>query len=246
MDIVSPIFINMFALILVLFLAQNALGNGVGNVDCEQRSYSVCSPGRRGATFPGSEDDLNTVCPEIIEYAECLNTYDEVCATKEEDVREFKPGQYVKIRELLADICNNNSLLHKVLSENMRCIKESIDGAGDECAQKRYLFRKTYMSQREVDEESASFEELVNLHCLLPYQMMSCVIGDISRRCGDMAKSAVIEVAFRANILQSDRCPAEHFSGMVGIVNDLELPAEQKEEILHLISSYSAYSSERK
>ncbi|XP_054716378.1 uncharacterized protein LOC129225875 [Uloborus diversus] len=235
----------MWAVIVLLFLADKAFADGIKDVDCEQRAFRVCNPEMRRIDFPGSEDDLNAACPIFISRAECLNNYDEVCATKEEDSREFKPGQFKKVLDLLKDVCNNNSLLHKVLSENMGCIKESVENAGDVCTPQRSVLRKTYIAQRDIDYESESFDEMMKFQCLLTYNMLSCVTGEISRRCGDVTKSAVQEITFRSDILQSERCPPEHTSDMVDLVNDLELPAEQKQQILGYISSFNAWAAER-
>ncbi|XP_054716379.1 uncharacterized protein LOC129225876 [Uloborus diversus] len=236
----------MWTVVVLLFLADKAFASRGLDVDCEQSAYKVCNPEMTRVEFPGSEDDLNAACPILIRRIKCFNNYDEACATKEEDFREFKPGQYAKIQDLLEDICNNNSLLHRVLSENMGCLKESVENADDVCTPQYSLLRKTYMAQKDIDYESEPFDEIVKLQCLLAYNMLSCVIGDISRRCGDVTKLAVQEVTFRTGLLQSERCPPENTSDMVDLVNELELPAGQKQQILDFISSFNAWSSERK
>ncbi|XP_054718282.1 uncharacterized protein LOC129227704 isoform X2 [Uloborus diversus] len=233
--------LSMLALIFILFLAQNG---ATESGECDRRATEVCPQMKVKLTFPGSAEEINALCPEVIKSLDCLHKHHEMCP--EAPGAPLNPEQNEDVNSLIRDICNRDSLLHKVLSKSAGCIKSTVLNMREAIFAPRLQLRQAYIRYRESAGESTELEtmpieEKNRFYCLNHFQDISLMLATVEDKCGTMAKSAVREVVIRSKFLQAQKCTKELVRILQSLVDSLELSTEMRSRMSELMTSFVSW-----
>ncbi|CAL1297026.1 unnamed protein product [Larinioides sclopetarius] len=202
----------------------------IGNENlCDIPAYRVCeTPGI--TAFPKTEEDINRICPIILEKLDCEKNYAEKCVYAD----DFPEAIFSERKRVAEDVCQKDSPLHLSVVQNIGCFNEVFEKDSEFCS--RYIRSKARVmtnyirnneAERGFDKDTHDEELWMSFRCLMYSFDMTCSVSKISERCGPDAKSIEIEVLTRANIAHRPCSAAsEEKIAELSALFDLELEEE--------------------
>ncbi|XP_035213755.1 uncharacterized protein LOC118187607 isoform X3 [Stegodyphus dumicola] len=223
----------MWFLLFAYFIALSS-ANLANEHLCGQGSFEICAkPDTFPVSLPENEDDLDKICPVILEFTQCTWDYEENCSPEiemAENRRHFKG-----LLGVLEDTCREDSFLHKAVSENAKCLKIIIQEQNSTCyeATERALELYSEMTKKTTEEADSvtvteeSDENWNSYVCFFHVYDISCLVADADKRCGSAAKHVVLEMVRRIAYFEWI-CPPNILKELPSIVELLELEEEEK------------------
>ncbi|KFM59590.1 hypothetical protein X975_20056, partial [Stegodyphus mimosarum] len=198
---------------------------------CDKDSFEICAkPDTFPVSLPENEDDLNKICPVILEFTQCTWDYEEICSPEAEMAKNRR--HFKGLLDVLEDICREDSSLHKAVSENAKCLKVSIQELNSTCYESTEHALALYSEMRkktteETDSESIAEENWNSHMCFFHVYDISCLAEDAEKRCGSTAKHVVVEMVRRIAYFEWT-CPPDILKELPSIVELLELEEGEK------------------
>ncbi|CAL1297019.1 unnamed protein product [Larinioides sclopetarius] len=212
--------------------------NGVLGSDglCDEPEYLVCKfPG--DIKFPETEEDINRLCPIIIQNLDCLKDYFGKCG--------FQSGltedKVHKLKEITDDVCREDSPLHLGVVRNIGCFNEVLENDEESC--KRYISSKVRKMRNylyDIEAERGYNDDYYDpqlwqpLLCIKDAFEMSCFISKVSERCGSDAKDIASEIMTRATVAYY-ACSASSEEMITELLELLELELEEESLLRRII-----------
>ncbi|CAL1297025.1 unnamed protein product [Larinioides sclopetarius] len=183
--------------------------------------------------IPQTVEDVNRLCPATSQYLNCLKDYADECGY--ENVHQhFSEDTYQSIKDLVRDVCQNDSRLHLDIVENIACISESQDQFENDCLENlldKLEILKQFIHNKQQDgtyDEPRFSEKLwLRMNCVTQSLTVSCFSSQVSRRCGTAARDAVVEVVARSKGLKLV-CPPVIGERINELLRILDLGMEEK------------------
>ncbi|KFM62144.1 hypothetical protein X975_00288, partial [Stegodyphus mimosarum] len=225
----------MFFLLLALFLAFNS-GTCKSRI-CKKDPYEVCKQDFVRMEFMDSEDELDYICLYYSEYLECFSKFLHCETTGPLS----HPGRYESTVSLLNDVCEKDTLFYKIVAKSLPCIKGALNEGKGNCGKSREKLMDAYKAYVEGKSEGNSgifegkgseaiLQEYRTIECLQDINRISCVADYAATECTDLARSAVVEIARRSQIVD-DSCADEDIPLLFETVNELYLEKSLKESL---------------
>ncbi|GFS43386.1 uncharacterized protein TNIN_317161 [Trichonephila inaurata madagascariensis] len=202
----------------ILFMAVSAKV-ALGDVNCTMSPSQECENLDIIKGIPATAAEFEELCPEVQTLVTCLREYDVSCPDGRYS-KMFEDEHYFNLRDLLTELCNPESQLHKDVAENIKCYSETFKNAM--CSAKAWSVIEPY-----IDTDSFGiFPKRIS--CLREVFVGSCLANDISNNCNSAAKDAALEI-FRRAIYLKKYCTAENAQELLDEMDNFGLEEENKE-----------------
>ncbi|GFQ94534.1 uncharacterized protein TNCT_549541 [Trichonephila clavata] len=206
--------------VFILFMAVSAKV-ALGAVSCTDDALEKCEEPVMFERIPVSAQEFEELCPEIPEYAKCLREYDLSCPG-DDDEKFFTDEEYASVHDLFTELCFPESLLHKVVAENIKCFNETF---------KNTMCVVDIGPLIEPYTEPESYKMPDRIKCLRDVFVGSCLATDISKNCDSAAKDAAVEILRRSHYVQ-EFCTVENAKELLDEMDDFKLKEESKELVI--------------
>ncbi|CAL1297024.1 unnamed protein product [Larinioides sclopetarius] len=196
---------------------------------CDIPSDEACNIPRevQGIEIPQTAEDVNRLCLETSQCLNCLKDYADKCGYK--NVHQlFTEDFYQSLKDLVKNVCQNESRLHSTLVENISCISESQEQFEDDCGEDlsdKLETLKEYIRKERIeethDDPNFTMELWMRMNCVTQSLAVSCFSSLVSRKCGMNARDAVVEVVARSKGLKQT-CPpviGEEINELLRVLN---------------------------
>ncbi|XP_055950332.1 uncharacterized protein LOC129984471 [Argiope bruennichi] len=133
------------------------------------------------------EEELETVCPDLVKMADCFAEYREECKELFEGLFPF----YDRDGTLYKEICNKTSVLRSKYLTNVDCYKR-IENASIYmlCYNEAISVYEQYVLSKETSDPEVMFRR----PCMqMPY-VLGCVAAEVQASCGDEAAETFVQV----------------------------------------------------
>ncbi|GIY58010.1 hypothetical protein CEXT_478411 [Caerostris extrusa] len=209
------------------------------------RCYELSSrPQLRGMNYLPTVEQLRVMCPKFFQYNDCEKELVKTCTGK--SVEEVMTSSNRSLAEyalqvsgydsLTADICNENSALHRDYAPNIECVRDVVQSIPDyECgdagreAVKGYL-NSTKSDQNEVDGPTKK--------CLGISYSIACFVNRLVKSCGESAGRALVTTLQMLRPLADSEyaCTAEIASVLRGaFFESLTFDTEEKKRLFQSV-----------
>ncbi|GFS43384.1 uncharacterized protein TNIN_317151 [Trichonephila inaurata madagascariensis] len=206
--------------IFILFMVVSAKV-ALGAVSCTDDPLDKCGDPVMFERIPVSALEFEELCPEIPKYAKCLREYDLSCPG-DDDEKFFTDEEYTSVHDLFTVLCNPESLLHKVVAENIKCLNETF---------KNTMCVEDVGPVIEPYKDPESYKMPDKIKCLRDVSVGSCLATDISKNCNSAAKDAAVEILRRSYYVQ-EFCSVESAKELLEEMDDFKLKEENKELVI--------------
>ncbi|KAG8199072.1 hypothetical protein JTE90_021082 [Oedothorax gibbosus] len=184
---------------------------------CDPKQPELCISPSVHADFPGSEEELDKICPVFIPRFKCLSDFKKRCNDVEYP-RQFKG--FENVHDSLVEACDKDSELHKKLAINLPCIKEIIANHLNTCTPivKEAIAGISNHPDIEFNVDNISddndWSKYVCLHETLD---IACFVASSSVRCGEEAGEMVGAVLDQIGIMKV-LCPEDIREEVLAVV----------------------------
>ncbi|GBN18148.1 hypothetical protein AVEN_216580-1, partial [Araneus ventricosus] len=119
------------------------------------------------------------------------------------------------------------------VSENLRCLNRTFSNT--RCGEDTYGILNTYRKSIKSSPDEEILYSFVELHCLRDILNVGCIIEDIAKNCGNLAKQAAMEF-IRGSYFIEYSCSADDAKLLLRNVHRYNLEEDQREYLSDVLN----------
>ncbi|GIY59276.1 uncharacterized protein CDAR_258341 [Caerostris darwini] len=205
----------------------------VADIDCSQSPFNRCIYPKLFQMIPDSKIEYDKICPELKNYVLCLKEYQDTCVTENKVIFD-REEIYHSIYNLFSELCDEGTVLNAVVTENLRCFNRTFSST--RCFESTNEVVSSYVSSKASALEGESHYNSVQFQCLKDILDVGCVIEDIYKNCGALAKVATLEFIHRSYFFEYS-CSANDAKLIIRRINNYEMSEDQLEFLTFVLHS---------
>ncbi|CAL1297016.1 unnamed protein product [Larinioides sclopetarius] len=216
-------------MLLYVFFVLGAWRGVIGSDNiCTENEYPDCKMIDIG--FPKTEEDINRICPILIENLDCLKNHFDKCGyefgTTEDELQA--------LQGVTEDVCREGSRMHLGVVQHIGCFNEVKQLDKQFCesyVRSKVSKMKNYLY--DIEAERGYSDDYYDPELWLPFQCIrnsfeiACSISKTSERCGSDAKDIASEILTRANVAHI-ACSVSSEERIAELLALLELEMEEE------------------
>ncbi|GBM04625.1 hypothetical protein AVEN_75582-1 [Araneus ventricosus] len=164
--------------------------------------------------FTPNREQLLNLCPRTLQFFDCF--FEEVQKCTVLSLPELAgtghelASEMLRTKNLIVDICNEDSSLHKDYAASIECIRDVTNAQSPVCKDDTEKVVKGFLESRSLldagkDEEFLSEEQL----CLEMAYTLACFSEDINKNCGETARRVYLTVLEHSKSVAAIECSIE-------------------------------------